>query len=1029
MVVATSKKGQHMSNTKNKQRNLQQAYALYTRIPALILGIAILLSIMFAVFYVVFKHIAFIITLGVIAFIAFLAYAIFYIVISRRLKQTFYKQIYETTYKNLNKIKENDTSLLSYGNSDIQEVRMLDKATMDLRKKLNSSYLVVSVPDYSKLNLEYVDQARSLITFRSFKANLSNIIFVSQSFRNVLIEVYYDLPAEEKIKKADKERILDVYERTFSDHEKVLYMFAEDERSLLIYVPVIDSFNEIKEKLGYAVSESGITVRDDRGIQTIGAKFAVVAYPYSNEEMMLGDLRFAKRQGEPYYLFLPQRYRENINKDLMLNTTMSTNYTSKVLVELNKLDYSSFDNEKNKVILRNIFNAIADFLNVDEGGIIVFDRANEIYYPYVSAHRNKLFVSGEVSKDFVSALAGAADDDNSYYFSTKRHAAGSIKRILDLYGINSGTYFAVHSADGSYISALIYMFNRDKDIKWNAYMREMFYVMSVRLENYFDKREISDYANSKVVENDNILALSRLYSYHIDDEFRITELSKSMKHKFPSLKLGDVCHKVFFNNDKPCKDCPIKTAKKKYFEDRGAKFESSLVLANRRDKDNVMLVKQLTDKDEVGDLFHQDLLIYSYRALIELIKNGYAAGARGYIVLLCIDNYEDIVAAKGSEGYTYFIREYARSVKNRLNTDDVYYYNPTTLAIHLPYEGHANTINKIESLYPLSKLNFYQNEDFKELKITYLPIGYPRGYANPENFLMHVSEFYSNPEFERGKDFIYFADYSISRSANKREFMVDVLEKEFSGHNSTSMYLQPIVSLKDDHIFGAEILLRIEDAHRNIFFNAMEISRIAQQEGKTELVTESIINFVGNMYKEYGKNVFKINKFNRIAINIDETYLGDNKVILDLINLCAENNLPKGFVSMEIPEEVIPNNKDKIKFLADELSKYEITFSCDRYLGQYVDIEELVHLGFKEVKVARDIVFSIDRDPVKYDAMRTIVNLSKNFGINVAVVGVENAEQARLLKELDENILAQGYYYYKAISRTDLVNTLIAYEK
>ncbi|MBR4378115.1 MAG: EAL domain-containing protein [Bacilli bacterium] len=1017
-----------MSNT-NKQRNLQQAYALYTRIPALILGITLLFSIIFAVFYVVFKSIAFIIILAVVAGLSFIAYAIFYIVVSRRLKQTFYKQIYETTYKNINKINNNDTSLLSYGNSDIKEVQMLDKATEDLRKKLNSSFLVVSVPDYSKLNLDYVDKDKNLITYKSFRANLSNIIFVSQSFRNVLIEVYYELPADEKLKKEDKERILELYSKTFSDHEKVLFMFADDEKSLLIYVPVIDSFNEIKEKLGYAVSDSGITIRDDRGIQHIVAKYAVVAYPYSNEDMMLGDLRVAKRQGEPYCLFLPQRYRENINKELMLNTTMNTNYTQKVLVELNRLDYSSFDNEKNKNILKNIFNAIADFLNVDEGGIIVFDRANETYYPYVSARRNKLFIQGEVEKEFVTSLAAAADDDNSYYFSTKRHASGSIKRILDMYGINSGTYFAVHSTDGSYVSALIYMFNHTSDIKWDSYMREMFYVMAVRLENYFDKREISDYANSKIVENDNILALSRLYSYHIDDEYHVTEYSKSMKRKFPSLKLGDTCHKFFFNNDKPCKDCPLRTKQKKYFEDRGSKFESSLVLANRRDKDNVMLIKQLTDKDEVGDLFHPDLLIYSFRALVELLKNGYAAGARGYIVLLCIDNYEDIVAAKGSEGYSYFIREYARSIKNRLNTDDVYYYNPTTLAIHLPYEGHANTINKIESLYPLSKLNYFQNEAFKELKITYLPIGYPRGYANPENFLMHVSEFYNNPAFERGKDFIYFADYSISRSANKREFMVDVLEKEFSGHNSTSMYLQPIVSLKDGHIFGAEILLRIEDAHRNIFFNAMEISRIAQQEGKTELVTESIINFVGNMYKEYGKNVFKINKFNRIAINIDETYLGDNKVILDLINLCAENNLPKGFVSMEIPEEVIPNNKDKIKFLADELSKYEITFSCDRYLGQYVDIEELVHLGFKEVKVARDIVFAIDRDPVKYDAMRSIVNASKNFGISVAVVGVENADQARLLRELDDSILAQGYYYYKAISRTDLINTLISYEK
>lgn len=1020
-----------MNKTDKKQtRNIQEAYALYTRIPALILGITILFSIGLAALYVIFKAFAFIIVLIVVGVISIVLYVVYYVRISKMLKQTFYKQIYETTYKNLSKIRDNDSNLLSYGNSDIKEIRMLDKATMDVKKKLDSSYLIVRTPDYSHLKLDYVDKEKNLITFKSFKANLANIILVSQSFRNVLVEVFYELPTSTKLSEEDKSTILDLYRETFSDHDMVLFMFAEDERSLLIYIPVIDSFNEIKEKLGYAVTNSSITIRAERGIQHIVAKYAIVAYPYSNEEMMLGDLRSAKHQNQPFNLFLPQRYRENKNKELMLSTSMSTNYTSKVLVELNKIDYSSFENDKNKAILRNIFNAIADFLNVDEAGIVAFDRTNESFYSYVSPRRNTLFAEKEVvSNEFVEALAEVVDDDNSYYFSTKRHASGSIKRILDMYGINSGTYFVVRSVDGKKISALVYMFNHENDMNWNSYMREMFYVVAVRIENYFDKREIADFANSKVVENDNILALSHLFSYHVDDDFKITEISKSMKRKFPKLKIGDVCHKFFFDNDKPCKDCPLKTAQKKYFEDRGSKFETSLVLTNRRDKDTVLLVKQLSNKDDIGDLFHPDLLVYSFRALVDLIKDEYAAGARGYILLLCIDNYEQIVAAKGSEGYSYFIREYARSVKNKLNTQEIYFYNPTTLAVHLPYEGHTNTINKIENIYELSKANFYQNEDFKKLKITYLAIGYPRGYANPENFLMHISEFYSNPAFERNKDFIYFADYSnIQRSANKREFMANVLEREFSGHNSTSMYLQPIISLKDDRIFGAEILLRIEDTHRNIFFNAMEISRIAQQEGKTQLVTESIINFVGNMYKEYGKNVFKINKFNRIAINIDETYLGDDASIEHLIKLCSENDLPKGFISMEIPENVIPNNKDKIKHLAEELSKYEIEFSCDRYMGQYVDIEELVHLGFNEVKVAFDIVSAINKDPVKYDSMKSIVNMSKKYGIDVAAVGVENAEQAKLLKELDENIKAQGYYYYKALSRSDLIAALISYE-
>ena len=1014
---------------KNKQKVLLKEYSNYIKIPAvyiaIILAAMITLTILFAFYSVKWLLIA----LVILAALSLIAYLVYYILISKKLKQTFYKQIYETTFENINKIKNNDVGLISYGESDIKEVQQLEKATSDLKKKLNSSYLITYSPDYSKLNLNYVDKERNLITFKSFKENLHNIIFISQSFRNVLIEVFYELPSETVLSDKEKDRLLNLYHELFSDHDQVLFMFEDDKRSLLIYVPVIDSFTEIKEKLGYAVTNSSVTIRDDRGIRHILAKYAVVAYPYSNEEMLLGDLRYAKRQNEPYLLFLPQRYRENIGKDLMLNTTMNINYTSKIMVELAKLDYSSADNENNKTILRNIFNAITDFLDVDEGGIIAFDDSNETYYSYVSARRSKLFYGQEISKDLVKALADAVDEDNSSYFSTKRHAPPSIKRILDMYGVNSGDYYVVRGMDDSHIIALVYMFNREKDLKLTTYLREMFFIISLRIENYFEKREIADFADTKATENDNILALSRLYSYHIDGEYRFTEFSKSIKRKFPELKLGETCYKFFFNNDKPCKDCPLKTRQKKYFEDRGGKFETSLALVDRKDKDWVMLVKDLTDKDEIGDMFHPDLLIYSFRAFTDLIRNEYAANERGYIVLLCIDNYEQIVAEKGPEGYAFYVREYARTIKNKLHTDEIYFYNPSTIALHLPYEGHANTINKIEELYPLSKMNFYQQSKFHELKITYLSAGYPRGYATADAFIKHISDTYSNPAFERNKDYIYFSDFAISRSANKREFMVSVLEQEFSGHNSTSMYLQPIVSIKDDHIFGAEILLRIEDAYRNVFFNALEISRIAEQEGKTHLVTESIINFIGNLYKEYGKGVFKINKFNRIAINIDQTYLGDDKLIEELVKLSTENNLPKGFISMEIPEDVIPNNKDKIRHLADELDKYEIMLSCDRYMGQYVDIEELSNLGFKEVKVARDIILKIDKDPVKYDAMRTIVNLSKKFNLGVSAVGVENAEQVKLLKSLSEDIFAQGYYYYKALSRSDFISALISYEK
>ena len=1009
------------------KKGLLRTYKLYTLIPAFVVGMVLINTILMISLYAATMHIAFMIISIVTAGLTMVGYVIYYIRVTRKVTNTFYKQLFETTYTNINKIIKNDVNLSSYGDSDIKEIQMLDKATDDIRARLESSFLLLRKPDYSSINLEFVDQEKNLITYESFKNNIANILFVSQSYRNVIIEVFFDLPKDFAIPKKDQKRLLNLYSKLFEEHENVLYMFTKGYKSLMIYVPVIDSFAEIKEKLNFVVTQSSLMIRDERGIQNILAKFAIVAYPYSNEEMILGDLKFAKRAGKPFNLYLPIRTRVNSGTKLLMNTSMNLNYTSKIVSALSKLDYSAIDNQKNDELLKSIFEAIADFLDIDEAGIIAYNEAMDEYYSYISSSRSGLFIN-KINKGFVENLASVSDEDDIYYFSTRKHASLKIQETLGLYGIQSGAYYVVRGIEHNNIIAIIYLFNRDRNLLINTYLRETFFIVSLRIENYFEKREIANYADDKEVENENILSLSDMYVYHIDEDYNITYLSKNMKKLFSRLSVGKKCYQAMFGFDSPCKDCPLLKKKKKYFNVKNDEYEASLTLADKNDRENVLFIKRVKQDEVLGNLYQEDFLTYSYKALYNTIKNEYITNTRGYLLMLCFDNYEDVLKKNGPEGFNYLIRDYVRSLKNKLQIDDIYYYNPSTIAVHLPSIGHKDILTIIENIYPLSKSSYYNNSDFHPLNITYMPIGYPRGYAYAEDYLKHVSDFIRE-KHERNKDFIYFADYPIERSASKREFMLSTLENEFSGHNSTSMNLQPFVRVKDGHIFGAEILLRIADAHRNVFFNAKEISDLAQAEKKTGLITESIINFVGTMYKEYGNNIFKINKFNRIAINIDQTYLDDKKLLPKLITICEENNLPNGFISLEIPEEMIPDNKEKIRALANQLEKYKILFSCDRYIGQYVDIEELSFLGFKEVKIARDIIMAIDSDAEKYSSLKDIVASAKRNNVGVSAVGVENETQLRLLKELDEDMMAQGYYIYKPLTRADLITALISYEK
>ncbi len=1010
-----------------KKRNLLSTYKGYTLIPAFTVAVFLVSTIALITSYAYTRSLVFIFIFDAVALVTLVAYFVFYIRLSRRLKKTFYKQLFETTYTNINKIRNNDMNLVSYGDSNIREIQMLDKATNDIKSKLESSFLMLKDPDYSHINLEYVDKEKNLITYKSFKNNISNIIFVSQSFRNVVIEAFFELPSGFELTDVDKNRLLSLYRDLFKEHDNVLYMFGENNKSILIYIPVIDSFAEIKEKLNLVVTKSSIMIRDERGLRNVLAKYAIVAYPYSNEEMILGDLKYAKQQGKPYNLYLPSRLKNNVGTKLMMNTSMNLNYTSKIVNALSNLDYSSTNNEQNDALLKNIFDAICNFIDVDEGGIIAYNKSMNQYYSYIASSKTGLFADGIVKEDFIKTLGETTDEDDAYYFSTSTHANLSLQQCLGQYGIQSGIYYVIKDLDNNRIIAVVYIFNRNRDLKLNTYLRETFYIVALRIENYFEKREIADYADSKQNENESILALSNMYAYHIDNDYNITYLSNNMKKIFPKIKVGEKCYKAMFGLDKRCRDCPYSAKKKKYFEIQDNSFEASMTLSDKNDKDGVVFIKHLEKDELVGDLYQEDFLVYSYRAFFNAIKNEFISSGRGYILLLKIENVEDILHKIGGEGYSYLVRDYVRNLKNKLGIDDIYYYNASTLAIHLPSNGHKDIITKIENIYPLSKQSYYNNNDFHPLSITYLATGYPRGYAHAEDLFRHLGEFYR--ERREHKDYIYFSDYDIERSASKREFMISTLEKEFSGHNSTSMNLQPIVRVKDEHIYGAEILLRIADAHRNVFFNAQEISTIAEQENKTGMITESIINFVGMMYKEYGNNIFKINQFNRIAINIDQTYLDNEELVAKLISLCEENHLPNGFVSLEIPEEVIPNNKEKIRSFASQLEKYKILFSCDRYTGQYIDIEELSFLGFKEVKVARDIILAIETDQVKYNSLREMVNNAKKAKMGVAAVGVENENQLMMLKDLDDEMMVQGYYLYKPLTRADLITALISYEK
>ena len=1004
--------------------SMKTSFYLAVIVPGAILVLTLILSVVLAIFYVktTDRNVLF----GLIG--SFILMMIFYsgtsYLIFKDLYNTYFDGLYLTTKYNLRRLNAGLSNFKTYPRTGINEILELNTQLDILNEKFSNATVVAVEPDYTSLDLVYVDKEKKIVDYDSFRVQLKNIIFLSQSFRNVLLDASFDAELTEE----QKESLYEICDKIFARYNQRLYSFREQNKSLIIYLPVISSFKRIEEQIETIIREASITVRQITGAVNVPIRFSIVSYPYSDADELLSDLRYARRQGKTINFYLPNRVKLNKGHDNLLSNTMNLNYMNRIISSLSSLNFDNLNPEHDREIITKTLDDVCEYLSIDESTVFLFDDVHN-RFKRIAHNSNSKISSDEVEDEFLEVISENVDPDGSYYFANPSMANNSLGRFIDILHFNSGFFYLIRNE--SKTIGLISFFNYDRDLVIDSYLRESLFVLSMRLEHYFKEmqriEEIDLYRN----ETDYVLSLSKYSLYRIDNDFNITIFSSDMPNKFKDVKIGEKCYKAIFGTDRACHDCPIKTNKKKTFMIKDIPYQSSLTLNDRQAKNKNLLIERLnTEDDLLDDTYNKDLLINSFASMVVNIKNSYHINGRGYVILMKVDNIDNLIEDRGSEGSLFVLRSFLKELKTKLQTKEFYYYSPDTIALVMHGVGHVDVLNTCEKIYEVSKHHFYDDGNGTDnLNITYLPISWPRGFASSEDFLRHCSDFLYKGKYEVNKDFIYFADENISRSASKRAFMLAVIEQEFSSGSFSSVSLQPIVRAKDKRIFGAEILLRINNVYSNAVFNAEEISRIAEQEGKTSIITESLIDFIGNMYKEYGSSVFKINAFSRICINIDSTYLKDASLIDGITKLNDTYSFPKGFLSFEIPEEIIPQYQTEIQKLLRELASANIMLSVDRYTGRHIGIEKLKELGFKEIKLTRDLVGKIDTDSVRYNEVKDIINTAKANGISVAVVGVENSQQFVILKEFDENMMMQGYHFYKPLSRADFISALISHNR
>ena len=955
-------------------------------------------------------------------------YVVFSILTTRKFDNLFVRGLYDKTLYNFRNITDKENPLKEYDGEAYHEFSELNSEIDSLKKELNNSTLISNTADFSCFDLDYFDAEHNVVYLKSFKKNLEQIIFASQNYRNLLMELYYELN-EDTLNNQEIDYLLTLLRKYFGNYKNIVYIVNENNKSLFLYFPRIDSLSKIREQLEIIIKSATISKRTPEGITNLIAHFSVVCYPFSNVLEMFPDLEYAKRQGEIVNFYLPDRLT-SVAGNRILKNSMNLNTMSKLLAPLLNLNLSLENSEQNRKEVEKVIHSIRMYFELDYAGIISYDEVRDVYYfSYQNQDRKlpPLSNTNYIEKEFVQAMAAAKDENDSYYFAFRSHANSALGRHLDRVGLESGFFYILK--DGDLILGAIYFFNKEKEFRIDSYIQESLVVLCDKVATILLGERRDEEVRNSYQEIESLLKLSDYATYRISNEdYRLLRTSNTMKDVFPKATLGQPCYKVLYGLDAPCHDCPLLTGNKKVAKVDDFNYETSLVLANRNSKYHVMTLKNV-GKEEGEQRYNPDLLINSYSSLVEALTNCYAINGKGYLLLLRIDNLADLVKDLGPEGYLSIIRDFTQKIKKKHNAlENIYFFNNQTLALLFTEYGQIDIVNECENIYDISQTKHANEENNYKISITYLPIGYPRAYPNAISVLKQAEQFANRGKYEINKNFIYFDDSSYARSASRDDFMLSVVEEAF-GNNTYNVNLQPFVNAKTKQIYGAELLLRIADDYRKIVFRADLLIKVAAEHNKIGMISKSLLEYIGNLYRQYASALFNASGFKRLSLNTDYSFFTDKNFFSDTKAFIDNLKLPRNFLCFEIPESDIANHYGEFDKIASQLKDLHIVSVCDQYTGRFLSLEAIKKVGFDEVKISRNVVNHIDSDRQRLNDLKVLLNNVKEVGLKASIVGVENIDQYLLIKEIDDTCLLQGFYFHRPLEKQALVDAIRSNKK
>jgi EAL domain-containing protein (putative c-di-GMP-specific phosphodiesterase class I) len=224
-------------------------------------------------------------------------------------------------------------------------------------------------------------------------------------------------------------------------------------------------------------------------------------------------------------------------------------------------------------------------------------------------------------------------------------------------------------------------------------------------------------------------------------------------------------------------------------------------------------------------------------------------------------------------------------------------------------------------------------------------------------------------------------------------------------------WLQPIVTLPERRLMGFEALVRWQHPKRGMVSPA-EFIPVAERTHAVWDIDMAMLRAACALAAQVQAAAGGLDRKLYISVNLSGVYFDNADIVKEVAEVLRKSGADPQHLVFEITESALMGDPAAAEKILLELRKTGARIALDDFGTGYSSLSYLHRFPIDLLKIDRSFVHDMSQNRKSVEIVRAIVDLAKNFHLQIVGEGVESDQEIGLLSGIGCDF-GQGYFFSK----------------